>query len=1067
MGSVIQPPREVVLASAGAGKTFRISSRLIGLLAAGVPPESILASTFTRKAAGQILDRVLHRLAEAALDADAARELAGHAALTGFQPPTSRQAWAELLAQTVRNLHRLQVGTLDAFMVGAASSFEAELGLPTGWQIGDETDIQRLISRALSELLATVDREEMLRLVRQTAPGPDSRPVHSRFVDWMRGLLAIQEELRDPGPDAWRAFRGSGPITSASDEDREHVLAAIRGIQVPKTKAGADNRHWRRAVDGLVDAVRSGDWEGFLKNALCTRVVAGDLVYSRHEIDQETCKAIQAGIEIARDLVRAKIADEVEAFGELTRLYERIYRRLQWAAKSYDFSDITRLVGTGDPLGDRADLYYRLDGRIRHILLDEFQDTSTQQWQALSPLLDEVLSDSSRAAVIVADPKQSIYGWRGAEPALVHAVGERYGLNHDHLATSWRSSQVVLDFVNRVFDGIAANPAMQADPVREEVAKAWSENFRVHRAQKDLPGYVAIEAAPDADRGSRMPLVCAHTADRIAELRETAPGYTIGVLTRTNDTVARLFMELRKRGVPVSQEGGNPLTDSAPCEAILALLKLADHPGHSLAAYHVARSPLGAVVGLVDERDDAVVHGVVRKIRTSLLSDGYGETISRLARQLAPMCDAREARRLGQLAELAHRYDSDATLRPGDFVRYVETVRVEDPAAAQVRVMTVFQAKGLEFDIVFLPELGEPAVSNRMPKVLPFRENAIGPIDAVYPCPRKDLRALFTDLDEPVRQYARAQWRDALSILYVGLTRARYATHIVTTPASLDLSGSTVTSAAIIGRALNLSVPEASIEPGVLLYEAGDRTWWNRPEARPEHGAEPAPSDTAPSLRVEIEIGGRHLRRQTPSGVHAGEVDIGNLLRITTADAMARGTIAHAWFEAIHWIEDGLPPSTELIRIANEAAPHLPDSEIHALLTDFHRWLDTPAISGALSRRRYRGVTTVERELSFLHRRRDSLMEGIIDRLVLVGENERYESAEILDFKTDRVDGPEILSRTEYYRPQLEAYLRAVSAMYGIPPERCSAALVYVEPGLVVPVGGEGEEHEPVPLVTG
>src|SRR5690606_31345008 len=120
--------------------------------------------------------RVLHRLAEAALDADAARELAGHAALTGFQPPTSRQAWAELLAQTVRNLHRLQVGTLDAFMVGAASSFEAELGLPTGWQIGDETDIQRLISRALSELLATVDREEMLRLVRQTAPGPDSRP---------------------------------------------------------------------------------------------------------------------------------------------------------------------------------------------------------------------------------------------------------------------------------------------------------------------------------------------------------------------------------------------------------------------------------------------------------------------------------------------------------------------------------------------------------------------------------------------------------------------------------------------------------------------------------------------------------------------------------------------------------------------------------------------------------------------------------------------------------------------------------------------------------------------------
>src|SRR5680860_927089 len=115
----VQLPRELVLASAGTGKTFRISSRIIGLLASGSPAEEIFASTFTRKAAGEILDRVLGRLAEAALGEAAAHELSKHAFFESrFE---GSDFWLGVLQRVVRDLHRVNIGTLDSFFVRTVS----------------------------------------------------------------------------------------------------------------------------------------------------------------------------------------------------------------------------------------------------------------------------------------------------------------------------------------------------------------------------------------------------------------------------------------------------------------------------------------------------------------------------------------------------------------------------------------------------------------------------------------------------------------------------------------------------------------------------------------------------------------------------------------------------------------------------------------------------------------------------------------------------------------------------------------------------------------------------------
>ncbi|MCH7564815.1 MAG: UvrD-helicase domain-containing protein, partial [Gemmatimonadetes bacterium] len=147
-------PRELVLASAGSGKTYHLSSRIIGLLAGGAQVGEVLASTFTRKAAGEILERVLVRLAEGALDSEEAKVLGEHAHGSLSQPEECRR----LLVRLLTNLHEMNVGTLDAFFGRVARSFFQELGLAPGWTIADKPTEDRLKTEAVRDALAGAAR---------------------------------------------------------------------------------------------------------------------------------------------------------------------------------------------------------------------------------------------------------------------------------------------------------------------------------------------------------------------------------------------------------------------------------------------------------------------------------------------------------------------------------------------------------------------------------------------------------------------------------------------------------------------------------------------------------------------------------------------------------------------------------------------------------------------------------------------------------------------------------------------------------------------------------------------
>ncbi|MBN1909965.1 MAG: UvrD-helicase domain-containing protein [Pirellulales bacterium] len=1063
----------VIRASAGTGKTFQLSNRFLALALADEPLDAILATTFTRKAAGEILDRVLLRLAEAALDEAKCAELAVFA----NQPGLTREQCLDLLNKMLRQLHRLRVGTLDRFFIQIARSFGLELGLPPAWQIAEEYDDRRLRTEAIRDVLQGQSTEDTLRLMHLLSKGEVARSVSAQLGSLVTDLYHVFVESP---PAAWDALpRPKAP----SPEEVQAALDTLPSLPLP-----SDKRIEKARADDL-ERFAAEQWEAFLEKGLAGKIANDDPVYYTKPLSDAVQEAYRPLIAHAKAQIIGRIANQTVATGELLTRFDEAYTRWKLAARSLRFDEVTRRLA-GNWMDDRLDqVAYRLDAHLRHLLLDEFQDTSPIQWHVLRPIARRVVDGTRRRSFFcVGDVKQAIYGWRGGMAEIFEAIDrEMPGLAAGRLDQSFRSSPVVIDTVNRVFENLASNPVLARHP---EAAARFAERFSTHTtARTELGGFCGLLTAPAAEDGQKQAdVTLADAAERIAWWYKNAPGRSIGVLVRKNQTVARLIHLLRAANIPASEEGGNPLTDSPAVELLLSVLRLADHPGDTTARFHVAHSPLAETLGPARHDDAEAAVRVARDLRERLMNDGYGPTLHDWTRRLASECDARELGRLVQLVELAYGYDARATTRADDFVRLVEQQKVEDPSSADVRVMTFHQAKGLQFDVVVLPEL-DVKLLGQSPRLVVGRSEPTGPIQRVCRYVGLKSRSLLPSafaamFDDNQRQRV----EESLCVLYVAVTRAVHALEMIIAPSAANERSLPTTWAGILRAALASPDPT---EPETALFTAGDLDWIGSKKQEAEVTSkvalasrqcphrQDARATQAEATQVEAEPVGlqlvqratrrRDLDRRSPSQLEGGrKVDLADRFR-ETSEAQLRGTLLHAWFETIGWLEDGLPDEATLRAVAARVAPGVGDLGPH--LAFFHEALAKPVVAETLRRESYTsgqlGPHTpaaefnpqsgqphleVHCERRFAVRDEDALLTGTIDRLVVLFDGPTPAAADVIDFKTDAVSlsNPAALdARIEIYRPQLAAYRRAVAAMYGLGPDRISARLVFLEPGLV------------------
>jgi ATP-dependent exoDNAse (exonuclease V) beta subunit len=1064
-------PDILIRASAGTGKTYQLASRFLQLLDRDVPPESILAATFTRKAAGEILERILLTLARAARDDDKRALLA----VAIESPKLSAERCRQLLSQLVRRLHRLQVGTLDSFFAKLASSFALELGLPPGWSILDDADLKQLRQDAVEALLEAADDDELVRLLRLLTKGTASRSINDLILDTVNDCHEVA--LETPA-SAWQAVPcpphpSAAELAQSVDELRDLIATAEKTFQKP--------------MQGDIDLAEREQWEEMLKKGILAKLIEGETKYSRKELDPQTLAVYRRLLARLSAVALHRLSQQTEATRELLDKYDHELRELQQRQGGCSFSDVARALANRRKAANEAatslgELTFRLDSRLSHLLLDEFQDTSPLQWKVLRPFAEQVVrkpaetirsvgegvdtpathdpsptlrvtSSLPTSFFCVGDVKQAIYGWRGGDARIFETMQRQLPhLTSRDLDKSWRSATPIIETVNRVFQNLRKHPKLEklADPVA-----SWCRNyFRPHSTAKTkLRGFVQLRTVSKCAEGeSQGDDTLKAAAQLVAELAAKHPDRNIGVLTRSNEAVAQLIFELHHLGVPASEEGGHPLIDSAAVRLLLSLLKLADHPGDTIARFHLAMSPLGPRFEFVDHRDDVAAARLAESLRRELLSHGYGPSLARWAKFLDGVATPRDQARLTQLVKLADAYQPAATLRPNDFAEFVREERVADPSGDRIRVMTVHQAKGLEFDIVVLPELDKP-IPGQPPALVSGNVDATQPPNAV--CLYRDesiQRLLPDDLQQLFEKDLELRTHESLCLLYVALTRAIHAMFLLIAPHDKDPLKS-------YSGLLRASLTDDMAAPAdAVLFETGDADWDSPSRmgtpARPGSGKSAQPTTGirfAPPLPTPI----RGLQRESPSAREARPSQrLGELLQAQPTQARDRGTVIHKWFEQIEWLDDGGPSGEQLLAAARTLPPMTFDPL--QVLVEFRSLLAQPTIVAVLSHEQspHRSLTPrVFREYRFACRFEQTLLSGAIDRLVLWSSADQVVAAEVFDFKTDAVpDQPSLAAKVETYRPQLDSYRSAVAQLFGLSPQQITANLVFVQHGDVVTV---------------
>jgi len=417
-------------ASAGSGKTFALSVRYIALLFMGESPSAILAATFTNKAASEMRQRVLDSLR--ALDVESNRAFADAICVeTGL----SREV---LLARQPEVLQRFlstttYIVTLDSFFSSILRSASLELGLEPDFVTKEQGD-EALERHFLDEVEA---QGLLFSLVKLAMDIEDRR--FNKIFELMQHFYKVDPLL---------------PKTEEVHDNLTTLETQIEALRLKMVKALMDAGAADRAVKQFDTKSTK---ELFAKNFFEKETL------SEHSWFKKAVNGEIEGIylELKAALLQWTKAKEAIVLTNLFKIYD-YYRNANISnAKNsgiLSFDDLTyftyRLLHHSI---SKEFLYFKIDSKFKHILLDEFQDTSTLQFLLLQPLIDEIFSGQGQSEFksffYVGDTKQSLYRFRGGVEELFDKVAERYGVSIEEMDTNYRSSKNVVEQVNRWFEG--------------------------------------------------------------------------------------------------------------------------------------------------------------------------------------------------------------------------------------------------------------------------------------------------------------------------------------------------------------------------------------------------------------------------------------------------------------------------------------------------------------------------------------------------------------------------------------------------------------------------------------
>lgn len=588
-------PFLTVAASAGTGKTYLLINRLVRLLLEGQRPASLMAITFTRKAAAEMQQRLLARLQDMASLNDA--KLATQLLELELSPTNDLKLRARSLYETLLFGHTsVKTTTFHAFCQDLLRRFPLEADVPPGFELTERTgslqdEAWEAFTLELTDQANTPLAKAMDSLLREYTLFSAKQYLNT-FIQHRSDWWAYTHQQTDPVQFAVNRLRAQLPKNADSDplpqwfantQAQQRLRDFANLLRLHKTKT---NLEYAELLENSLADTRQDKltfekiWTSFYTDKDLPR---------KREVTGALSKALGASGAQQFFELHTRICDELaelrrQQHAHLTLRLSRQwfecgarylghYQRIKRELRVLDFADLEWKTYQLLCHSDNAHwVQYKLDERLQHILVDEFQDTNPTQWQLLLPLLQEIaagVSMTSRHSVLlVGDAKQSIYRFRRAEPQLFYTADawlqQHLQAKQLTLHKSWRSSPAILHVVNQLFT--AESPLQLTDFVPHITAlpELWG-NVSM------LPLSLGADADDDTSTTSASPAVTPRDLLQI-------PRYSV-ITTRSyqeGQRLATLIQGLIAARLPVQINGNTrPLCYGD----IMMLFRQRDHLG--------------------------------------------------------------------------------------------------------------------------------------------------------------------------------------------------------------------------------------------------------------------------------------------------------------------------------------------------------------------------------------------------------------------------------------------------------------------------------------------------------
>jgi len=818
-------PLTVYKASAGSGKTFTLATEYIRLLVENPTSyRNILAVTFTNKATEEMKMRILSQLYgiwKGLPESD--NYLRVIVEKTGYAPKLIRERAGQGLSNLLHNYNYFRVETIDTFFQSVLRNMARELDLTTNLKIGlNDVQVEELAVDQLIADLSTTDvmLQWILKYIMESISDDKSWNVISQIKRF--GRTIFKDEYKEVSKALEQKMEEKGFFERYTTQLREMKKAAeermiLIGESFFDTLEGEglsidDLANKNRGIAGFFLKLQKGVFDPSIENATVANCLSNPEKWCAKTHPQRDF-IISLAEGTLGDILRYAVEERPRQWklyksADLTLRHlnqlrllgsiEKKVRELNENNNRFLLSDTQQLLHALIEGSDSPFIFEKIGTQLEHVMIDEFQDTSTVQWQNFRVLLDEAMSHEDGSNLIVGDVKQSIYRWRAGDWRLLNDIEQQFRQQQIEtipLKKNYRSERNVITFNNHFFSHAAELEYQEQQELNpkeaEQLKRAYADVVQEIPEGREAAGEVSVTLLPAEDY---QETTLQQVADTISTLtKRGVPQQEIAILVRVNNQIpmiAQYFLEQMPEVTIVSDEAFR-LDASVAVNLLVSALRLLTHPDDLLTKAAIVKCYHIDVLKEQTEDNELL-------LRTNDLDQLLPEALLTQREMLLTMPLYELAERLHAIFELERlneqsayvfafydqlaSYVSDNTADIDSFLAaWDESIcgkTIQSEETNGVRILSIHKSKGLEYNYVICPfcdwqlEKQSGNILWCQPEEQPFSDLPIAPVDY-------SRGQMMGTIYEPDYLHEHLQNTvDNLNLLYVAFTRAKKGLYV-------------------------------------------------------------------------------------------------------------------------------------------------------------------------------------------------------------------------------------------------------------------------------------------------